>query len=887
MKIEKQLLEKVRQALAGENKSSLKVALGPIPDSSVEDVVVSRVQILFRFWEVYRLFIEQKASLMDFLALLRQLIRTYGSMRVHIDTWNKIASKATEFNLIERDLGDSSVELGASDWKSRWLSGSENIDRFETRSIDESIAGDGLLASLDPNWITYRSEAQKAAVDAWMFAAPGTTTLVSLPTGSGKSLCTMLPPWYESRGGAIAKGTTIVIVPTVALAYDQQKQVRRFFPKARGDLFEPTTRTGATGQEERKNIDQAILDGTLPILYTSPESLLQSSLYSTCLKAAQRGLITRLVVDEAHLVETWGADFRVEFQLLATYRRLLLQRSGGQLKTLLLSATITPEGYDTLAQLFSEPHRLITVQANRLRNEIEYYFSSSYGESTRTQHVLEALKYLPRPAILYVTRPEQAETWGEILRNEGYRRVEMFHGETVSSKRYQLIQDWSAEKIDIMVATSAFGLGVDKRHVRTVIHATLPENLDRLYQEVGRGGRDGCRSISLVCTTKEDKDIARSLMPKRITIEKAYPRWQSMIEDAKSHVDKPDIILIDQDTTRKNAPTMQQNSANRDWNFRMLLMMQRAGMLEIADIPPAFNDDEEIWLPIRLLKPDIFNNRSKFEETFNAHRDNEIANVIANVENTFHLVDSYTRKKRSEDDELVDNCLALQIGRIYERSQLACSGCPTCRNIPVNQRPYVPGAIEFYIDYPDHLAGEVKSQESLDQTGSIKQKLGNRNQLTLTWAGNTQISTLQYHQDDISNIFWKGIEQIIYPEELLATHESRARFIKAMATSQSGRHPFLHRSIPVDWVIAKNHPVFALNTLVIYPTDPTLAQKLYERLQDAESDGIQFPTLLNLVHIDQRLQDGRKFTDVVDGLTEPIDWFVQSEEDQEDDFSLF
>lgn len=181
----------------------------------------------------------------------------------------------------------------------------------------------------------------------------------------------------------------------------------------------------------------------------------------------------------------------------------------------------------------------------------------------------------------------------------------------------------------------------------------------------------------------------------------------------------------------------------------------------------------------------------------------------------------------------------------------------------------------------------MKSQELFDQTGSIKQKLGNRNQLTLTWAGNTEISTLQNHLDEISTIFWKGIEQIIYPEELLATHESRLRFIKAMATSQSGRYPFLHRLIPVGWVIAKSYPVFALNTLVIYPTNSKLAQKLYDRLQDAEADGIQLPTRLNLVHIDQRLQDGRKFTDVVDGLTEPIDWFIQSEEEQEDDFSLF
>lgn len=888
MNIEKQLLERVKKALASEHSLEIETPLGPIPDSAIDDVVKARTQILFRFWDVYCSFVKQTYSNLDFWVLLRQLIRTYGSMQVHVGTWNRISGKASEFNLIERDLGNGKVEVGASDWYSDWLDDSEKIDRFEARAINEEIAGDGLLSSLDNNWVTYRSEAQKAAVDAWVFAPAGTTTLISLPTGSGKSLCTMLPPWFESRGGAIAKGTTIVVVPTVALAYDQQKQAQRFFPNARGDLFEPITRTGATGEEERKNIEQAILDGTLPILYTSPESLLQSNLYFTCLKAAQRGLITRFVIDEAHLIETWGADFRVEFQLLSTYRRLLLQKSRGKLKTLLLSATITPEGFDTLAQLFSEDERLITIQANRLRNEIEYYFHFSGEERSRQKHIIEALRYLPRPAILYVTRPEQAEQWITLLHEEGYNRIDAFHGETPSSRRYELIREWSTDKIDIMVATSAFGLGVDKRHVRTVIHATLPENLDRLYQEVGRGGRDGCRSISLVCTTSEDKDIARSLTPKRITVETAYPRWQAIIDNAKAHVDNPEIILIDQDTTRKNVPTMQRNSANREWNFRMLLMMQRAGMIEIAEVPPAPSDDENtVWIPIRILKPEIFNNRNAFEAAFEAHRNNEITNVNANVENTFNLVYSYTGKKQHEGEETVETCLALQIGRIYERSQLSCSGCPSCRNVPVAQRPYVPSAIEFYIDYPNHLAAEVKSQQQLDQTGSIKQKLGERNQLTLTWTGNAEIHSLQYFLDDISRIFWKGFEQVIYPDELLANSEHRSRFIREIANPESGRPAFLHRLIPISWLITLNTPAFALNTLVIYPTDSVLAQRLYERIQGVETDNIQLPTVLNIVHIDQRFQDGRKFTDVVDGLSEPIDWFTQSEDEQEDDFSLF
>ncbi|MCB9437719.1 MAG: ATP-dependent DNA helicase RecQ [Anaerolineales bacterium] len=887
MNNEQKILAILKETLAAGNTTK---SMPPNLSSIITDeIAVARSQILFRFWDVYHLFIQQQIGVNDFLILLRQLIRTYGSVAIHLRIWQQIVEKVSDFGIAGRDLGNETIETSAFDWTSSWLDDASNIDRFENRILDEKIIGDGLIASMEGNWITYRSAAQKIAVDSWLFASEGTTTLVSLPTGSGKSLCTILPAWYESRGGAIAKGTTIVIVPTVALAYDQQKQAQRFFPQSRGDLFEPLTRTGATSQEERKDIEQAILDGTLPILYTSPESLLQSNLYYTCLKAAKRGLITRFVIDEAHLIEIWGADFRPEFQLLSTYRRLLLQASGGKLKTLLLSATITPKGFDTLAHLFSEQNRLITIQANQLRNEIEYYFNFSQRESTRRNRVLEALRYLPRPAILYVTQPEQAEEWINILHREGYSRIDAFHGKTPSSRRYELIQEWSADKIDIMVATSAFGLGVDKRHVRTVIHATLPENLDRLYQEVGRGGRDGCRAISLVCIAEDDHSIALSLTPKRITVEKAYPRWRAMIDDAKNHPNVNDVILVNRDATRKNEPTMRPGPTNQEWNFRMLLMMQRAGMLEIAEVPPISSDDEQEinWLPIRILKPEIYNNKKSFETAFEVFRTSEIESIKQSVQNTFQLIAGYVKKKSGDIENPLNSCLALKIGRTYERSQLACSGCPTCRNIPLSERPYLPQPIEFQIDYPDDLATEIKSQQILDQTGSIQQKMSGWNQFTLTWKGDLDVRTLSNHLGDIAGIIWRGFEQIIYPEFLFEDNKSIHTFIKALSKVDTGRNEFLHRVIPARWLVNLNVPILPLNTLVIYPTNPSLVQALYERIVDAKTDNIYLPSTLNIVHIDQRFKDGRKFIDVVDGLNEPIEWFVQVEEEQEDDFTLF
>jgi len=127
----------------------------------------------------------------------------------------------------------------------------------------------------------------------------------------------------------------------------------------------------------------------------------------------------------------------------------------------------------------------------------------------------------------------RGELAGE-LRRQGFTRVAAFTGNTLDTERERLLRDWGEDRIDLMVATSAFGVGVDKADVRTVVHACMPENLDRYYQEVGRGGRDGCSAVSLLCYTPDDLDVAYSLSSgKVITVEKAFARWEAMRHGAQ------------------------------------------------------------------------------------------------------------------------------------------------------------------------------------------------------------------------------------------------------------------------------------------------------------------------------------------------------------------
>ena len=850
----------------------------PRLNSAVNDFETARAEVLYRFTTVYSEFIKNKAGYSDLLILLRQIVRLFGPVSLQKTFWKNIEAYAPNFRIIEESIDDKSIRIIADDWKAPWLANSETIDVFEPRRVNEVAPGDGLINAMNVGWTTYRSDAQKAAVDAWLFAAPGSTTLVTLPTGEGKSLCTILPPWFEAQGGTSAKGTTLVIVPTVALAHDQQKQAQRFFPNARGDFFEPWSRTGETSTEVRLEIERAIIDGTLPILYTSPESVIQSRLYGICLQAARAGNITRLVIDEAHLIETWGAGFRIEFQLLATYRRMLLKESKGQLKTLMLSATVTRSSFDVLTQLFSKEDNLITVQANRLRSEVEYYFDYSKSKKERETKILEALRILPRPLILYVTQPRQAEQWTRLLRKEKYNRVQAFHGETSNSLRQQLIRDWDKNKIDIMVATSAFGLGVDKKHVRSIVHATVPENIDRLYQEVGRGGRDGCRSISLVSIIEEDKDLASALLPKRLTVDLAYQRWRYMTETAKNHPEKDGIILINRDATRKDAPKMRAGDTNQEWNFHMLLLMQRAGMIEITEIPPALSEDDINWLPIRLINPEIFSNEAEFRVSFDRIRDDEQLVINKNRDQIFNLVKTYAL---SNFTDTTNKCFAAIIGRVYERAQLVCSGCPTCRQS--DEYLFPAHKTHFYIEYPDQLVGKIQSKVALDE--DIRQKkMGSWKQFNLIWDGIQSINILRGKLDEIATVFWKGFEQIIYPTELLNEPSIRDEFVRKLADSTAfQREPYIHRLIPDHWLTENNAPLFALNTLVIYPIDPKNARKLYQRLITTRNDGVTIPYMLNIFHENQQFDDGRQMLDVLDGITEPISWFIAAEQENEDD----
>ena len=238
-------------------------------------------------------------------------------------------------------------------------------------------------------------------------------------------------------------------------------------------------------------------------------------------------MLRYFVIDEAHMVEQWGDDFRPAFQELPGLRRDLLRQD--PFTTLLLTATLTESCLDTLETLFGQPGPFQVLSSVQLRPEPSYWFAWCQSEEVRQQRLLEAVHHLPRPLIIYGTKVADVERWQRELARAGFKRCAIMTGKSSPEKRSQLIQNWREKKVDIVVATSAFGLGVDQADVRAVIHVCVPETIDRFYQEVGRGGRDGKAAVSLTLHTTEDLEIAKSLNEKStITIERGLERWQSM-----------------------------------------------------------------------------------------------------------------------------------------------------------------------------------------------------------------------------------------------------------------------------------------------------------------------------------------------------------------------
>ncbi|MEO1857818.1 MAG: RecQ family ATP-dependent DNA helicase [Rubritalea sp.] len=307
----------------------------------------------------------------------------------------------------------------------------------------------------------------------------GTPTLAILPTGAGKSLTYQLP-------ALLLDGVSLVISPLISLIQDQTQELKR--------MGLPVGRLDSTlSPEERCHQLSSLRKGEFKLFYTSPESLANPAL-STILRQIDISLIA---IDEAHCISDWGHSFRPSYLYLPKVVRSLKPQS-----VLALTATATRKTASDIRKQF----RIKTAQqfsSSHLRPNLKFKIAPcSVAEKEPT--LLAALaNQASLPAIVYATRQEQCEAIAHMLNAHGYK-ARSYHAGLNTKARSQIQNQFLADEINVVVATIAFGMGVNKPNIRSVIHYHLPKSPEGWMQESGRAGRDGLPSHCLLLACGDD-----------------------------------------------------------------------------------------------------------------------------------------------------------------------------------------------------------------------------------------------------------------------------------------------------------------------------------------------------------------------------------------------
>lgn len=386
-----------------------------------------------------------------------------------------------------------------------------------------TIATDPLLRRFFPQWTDYKSPAQAWAVRLLLTAPSGGVVLAVLPTGGGKTLTYLLPLLEERR--TTGDGSTLVIVPTISLMADQATAINERYLVEGRPLIARAAHSG-TDWTERNESELGFVEGEVDVLLVSPERALRPDFLGRIGDMGDR--LKFLVIDEVHLMIDWGETFRPDYPRLGWLRERLL-RANPRLRTALLSATVTPEAeFQLQARVRAEGDRWRTVRGNLMRYEADINVLPR-GQARREseQWLDENLEHLQTPALIYVTQPQHADHLAAVLRRRG-KRAASYTGKTPNDVRDRVLRQWQDGILDYVVGTSAFGLGIDKPNVRSVTHLCIPESLDRLYQEIGRAGRDGEYCQSFVVAAEEDERIAYGNAQRLLTENTATPRWEEM-----------------------------------------------------------------------------------------------------------------------------------------------------------------------------------------------------------------------------------------------------------------------------------------------------------------------------------------------------------------------
>ena len=321
----------------------------------------------------------------------------------------------------------------------------------------------------------------------------GLDTLCIMPTGGGKSLCYQLPTLARD-------GMTIVVSPLIALMKDQVDALAEL------EIPAALINSSISPQEQRARID-AMQRGEYKFVYIAPERLRSSSF----MRAIQNSNIQLLAVDEAHCISQWGHDFRPDYARLGRFRDRI-----GNPQTIALTATATSLVQEDICKVLQldSPRCFVSGFA---RENLALAVESAQSNSSRDHSMMRFLGNNPGAGIIYASTRKNCEQIVELLSEQLDRPLAFYHAGLTGERRRQVQDQFMSGEVPVVVATNAFGMGIDKADLRFVIHYNLPGSIEAYYQEAGRAGRDGKPSKCMMYFSFQDKFI------QQFFIENSYP----------------------------------------------------------------------------------------------------------------------------------------------------------------------------------------------------------------------------------------------------------------------------------------------------------------------------------------------------------------------------
>ena len=406
----------------------------------------------------------------------------------------------------------------------------------------------------------------------------GGHSLVIMPTGGGKSLCFQIPALLPCDDEKPERSSvTLVLSPLIALMKDQVDALR-----ARG--IEATFINSSLSREERERRYSDVAKGRYRLLYVTPERFRKPEF----LEVIARRDVRLLAVDEAHCISEWGHDFRPDYSRLVEIRELL-----GNPTTIALTATATPDVQaDIVRQLGLRPDQIELFHEGIDRPNLRLDVEEVWGDDEKLARIVavrDRYSTSPGSGIVYFTLIRTLERFSELLRQRRVPHV-CYHGDLDRNNRRRIQNEFMQGHCPLVLATPAFGMGIDKEDIRFVLHAEIPGSMEAWYQEIGRAGRDGLAADCVLLYDEAD-----------LTTQMEFIRWSN--PDAVFYYRVYDLLAHDHERA---------SAFGLDWLREQLHAKQKhdhrletvLGMLGRHGVIEGTWDDEQLQIEVLSSLPD-------------------------------------------------------------------------------------------------------------------------------------------------------------------------------------------------------------------------------------------------------------------------------------------